>query len=586
MRWTRTLIPTMKQAPERAGIPSHVLMLRSGMVAQAMAGAYTYLPLGLRALRKAERIVRQEIEGAGAVEVALPVLTPLSLWEQTGRAGLLADELIQLALRRRERTVRLALAPAHEEVVTEVVARHVASYRQLPITLYQIQAKFRNEQRPRFGVLRTNEFLTKDAYSFDASAEGLEKSYERMYAAYCRIFQRCGLAYLAVEAESGPTGGQTSHEFVVPAEGAEEIVAHCPACGYAATLECAQVGPIGGGPSGAPLEPLGKVDTPGATTIDQVSTMLGCKPSEMIKTLIYVADGKPVAVLIRGDHEANQTKIRRALGVASLEMAPPEVIQRVTGAAVGFAGPVGMKEPIPIWADRDVQFLRNAVTGANQADAHLTGVNPERDFHPDEVADLRNVVEEDPCPRCSSRLTLRTAIEVGHVFKVHTRYSEVLGARFSDEREQQQPIFMGSYQIGINRVLAALIETSHDQRGIIWPVALAPYEVLLMPLNVAEGQTMPVAERLHDELTEAGIDVLLDDRDQRAGVKFHDADLIGVPLRVVVGPRGLQEGQLEIKWRWESEPASIDLDTAAERVAELVQRERHDAARFKSRQAR
>ena len=580
MFWTQTLIPTMKETPEGAEIPSHVLMLRAGLVGQVMAGAYTYLPLGLRALHKAEQIVREEMDAAGAVELLMPALTPIALWEQTGRVQAFGDVLIQLAVRRQNRMVRMALGPTHEEVITDLMAKHVSSYRQLPITLYQIQTKFRNEERPRFGVLRTSEFLMKDAYSFDTSVEALGRSYESMYAAYCRIFTRCGLRYLAVEAESGPIGGDASHEFMIPAENGEDVVVHCKDCGYGANLERAEVGPRAGKAPDVPLQPVRKVDTPGASTIEQVSTFLGCKPQDLIKTLIYTADDRPIAVLIRGDHAANENKIRRAVGAGKLALADLKVIERVTGAPVGFAGPVGLKEKIPLWADHDVQVLRNAVTGANQADAHLTGVNPGRDFQADRWADLRNAVDGDPCPRCSSRLTMQHAIEVGHVFKLGTKYSEALSAKFLDAQEQQHPIIMGCYGIGVNRIIAGLIETSYDKSGIIWPVTLAPYEVLVVPVNAAEEESMKVANRLHDELAAAGIDVLLDDREHRAGVKFKDADLIGVPLRVVIGDRGLKQGKLEIKWRWDQKAEMIDLSGAAEEIAALIREERNTNARF------
>ena len=583
MRWSQTLIPTMKETPEGAEIPSHVLMLRAGLVGQVMAGAYTYLPLGLRALRKAEAIVRQEMDAAGAVELLMPALTPIALWERTGRVEAFGDVLIQFAVRRGNRKVQMALGPTHEEVVTDLVARHIASYRQMPITLYQVQTKFRNEERPRFGVLRTSEFLMKDAYSFDTSVEALGRSYEKMYAAYCRIFDRCGLTYLPVEAESGPIGGDVSHEFMVPAENGEDMVVHCADCGYAANLERAEVGPEGGQRPQVAIEPVRKVDTPGASTIEQVSRFLGCRPQDMIKTLIYAADGQPLAVLVRGDLEANEAKIGRAVGAQKLALADPAMIEQVTGAPVGFAGPVGLRGKIPIWADRAVQFMSNAVTGANQADAHLTGVNPDRDFQVAGFADLRNACDGDSCPRCSSKLSMRHAIEVGHVFKLGTKYSEALAARFLDEKEQLHPIVMGCYGIGINRILASLIETSYDQNGILWPVALAPYEVILVPVNVMEPQTREVAERMHDALEAAGIEVLLDDRDQRAGVKFKDADLVGFPLRVVIGERGLKQGKLEVRWRWDEKSQMIDLDGAVEQLAAMIREERATGSRFNSR---
>ena len=596
MYWTRTLIPTMKETPEGAEIPSHVLMLRAGLINQVMAGAYTYLPLGWRALRKAERIVREEMDAAGAVELPMPAMSPRGLWEQTGRVAAFGDVLVQLTLQRTGRKVHVVLGPTHEEIITDLVSRQISSYRQMPITLYQITSKFRNEERPRFGVLRTSEFLMKDAYSFDATVEQLNQSYEQMYAAYCRIFSRCGLDYLAVEAESGPIGGDASHEFMIPADNGEDTVLHCRSCGYAANQEKAEIGrsDFAGPATKVPPEPLRRVPTPGASTIEQVSGFLKCRPQDLIKTLIYVADGQPIAVLVRGDHEANEGKIRRAcLAVAGtaafprtaekLELATPEVIGRVTGAPVGFAGPVGMKERIPILADREVEHMVNAVTGANQGDTHVTGVNPGRDFQPDLIADLRKAIDGDPCPRCSAILSMRQAIEVGHVFKLGTKYTEALGAKFLDANEQLGPIIMGCYGIGVNRIIAGLIETSNDKDGIIWPVALAPYEVLVVPVKVPDEASMKVAQGLHDQLTAAGIDVLLDDRDCRAGVKFKDADLIGVPLRVVIGDRGLKEGKLEVKWRWEKDARKIALATAAETLADWIRQERQEGKRFAGR---
>jgi len=575
VRWSQTLLPTMKESPEGAEIPSHVLMLRAGLINQVMAGAYTYLPLGLRALRKAERIVRDEMDRAGAVELLMPALTPISLWARTGRVDAFGNVLIQFKVKRQNREVHLALGPTHEEVVTDLVAHQVSSYRQLPITLYQIQTKFRNEERPRFGVLRTSEFLMKDAYSFDTSVEALNASYDKMYAAYCRIFTRCGLKYLPVEAESGPIGGDASHEFMVVADNGEDSVVHCAACSYAANLERAE---IGGGPQSITLvagpAPLTKVDTPKVGSIEQVSKLLKCSPQQMLKTLIYVADGNPVAVLVRGDHEANEGKVRRALGAAKLELADPETIEKVTQAPVGFAGPVGLS--IPIWADRDVLVVANAVIGANEADKHYTGANIGRDFHvpADHVADLRNAGDGDACPRCGQELALRHAIEVGHVFKLGTKYSDSLAARFLDDQEQQHSIIMGCYGIGVNRIIAAAVETSHDELGIVWPLPIAPYEVLLAPLNVTDEEVRGAAEKLYDELTAAGIDVLLDDRDQRPGVKFKDADLVGIPLRVVIGGRGLKEGQLEVKWRREKEPSNVPVAGAVPKIVEMLAAER------------
>lgn len=573
MRWSETFIPTMKEDPADAEIPSHRLMLRAGLIRQLMAGAYTYLPLGYRALRKAEAIVREEMERAGALEIFMPALQPIDLFERTGRRENFGNVLINFEVTRRDHKVHLALGPTHEEVVTDLVSRHISSYRQLPMTLYQIQTKFRNEERPRFGVLRTSEFLMKDAYSFGTSVEQLDESYQRMYEAYCRIFERCGLEYIPVEAESGPIGGDASHEFMIPAENGEDSIVRCRGCGYAANLERAETGrtapEIAAASDGAELK---KVDTPDATSIEQVSKMLGCQPAQMIKTLIYVAGEDPVAVLVRGDHEANEGKIRRALGAESVELAAPQVIEEVTGAPVGFAGPVGIN--CRVIADHDIAGLRDAVTGANEADCHFTGVNVGRDFSLGETFDLRDAEDGDRCPRCEGTLSTVHGIEVGHVFKLGTKYSAALGANFLDEKEVRHPIIMGCYGIGINRIIAGLAETRHDDGGLIWPLSVAPYEVLLIPLNTTDTAVMEVADRLYAELQAAGVDVLMDDRDARPGFKFKDADLIGIPLRVVVGGKGLKEGMVEVKWRTEAEPRKVPVDSAFGTIQEEVSRER------------
>ncbi len=570
MRWTETFIPTMKEVPADAEVPSHQLMLRAGLVRQLMSGAYTYLPLGHRALRKAEAIVREEMERAGAVELLMPALQPIELFERTGRRTAFGNVLINFDVARGDRKIRLALGPTHEEVVTDLVAHHISSHRQLPIILFQIQTKFRNEERPRFGVLRTSEFLMKDAYSFNASVEQLDESYGRMYDAYCRIFARCGLNYLAVEAESGPIGGDASHEFMVPAGNGEDRIVRCANCTYAANLERAETGrlaPTAKVPSST--GELAKVDTPGATSIEQVSRMLKCSPSEMVKTLIYLADGQPVAVLLRGDHEANESKIRRALGAGDLALADEETILKVTGAPVGFAGPMGLK--CDIIADHDVVQLASAVTGANEQDAHYTGVAIGRDYSLASSFDLRNAESGDPCPKCQSTLEMVQGIEVGHVFKLGTKYSEALGAYYSDDKEQRRPIVMGCYGIGVNRIIASLVETSHDENGIIWPLTVAPYEVLLLPLNVTDADTTKVAEEYYAALVEAGVDVLCDDRDVRPGVKFKDADLIGIPLRVVIGGKGLQGGHVEIRWRHEADPEMVPVEKGVHHVLQAIE---------------
>ena len=579
MRWSQTFIPTMKEIPADAEVPSHQLMLRAGLIRQLMAGAYTYLPLGLRALKKAEAIVREEMDATGAVEIFMPALQPIDLFERTGRREAFGNVLINFHVKRGDRTVHLALGPTHEEVVTDLISKHISSYRQLPLTLYQIQTKFRNEERPRFGVLRTSEFLMKDAYSFHATLESLNDTYQKMYRAYCRIFARCGLDYLPVEAESGPIGGDASHEFMIPAANGEDQIVYCKQTGYAANCERAETGRK---PPVIAISPdaksIAKVHTPQVGSIDAVCKLLKCKPHKMIKTLIFVADGKPVAVLVRGDHEANAGKIRRALGVATLEMADPATILHVTGAPVGFAGPVGIK--CPVIADHDVPLLVNAITGANEVDQHFVNVNVGADYSLDTTHDLRNAVGGDPSPRGEGTLELVHGIEVGHVFKLGTKYSSALGAMFDDEKEFRQPIIMGCYGIGVNRIIAGLAETKHDENGLIWPLSVAPYEVILSVIDVTETDTMTVAEKLYAELKAAGVEVLLDDRDQRPGVKFKDADLIGIPLRVNVGGKGLKEGVVELKWRESKDSAKVPLADAVSAIRErLATRRTEEAAR-------
>ncbi len=577
MRWTKSFIPTMKEDPSDAEVPSHRLMLRAGLIRQVMAGAYTYLPLGLRALHKATGIVREEMDKAGAVEIQMTALTPIDLYERTGRIKAFGNVLMNIHVSRGDRKVHMALGPTHEEVVTDLVSKHFSSYRQLPITLYQIQTKFRNEERPRFGILRTSEFLMKDAYSFSTSLEQLNEAYQAMYDAYCRIFTRCGLEYIPVEAESGPIGGDGSHEFMIPAGNGEDTILKCGGCKYGANVERAETGRARSSvvTAEADMKPITEIATPAAGSIEAVCKTLKCKPHKMIKTLIFKADGKPIAVLLRGDHDANENKIRRALGATSIEMADEATILAVTGAPVGFAGPVGIH--CDIIADHDVPHIANAVTGANKVDAHFVNVCHGRDWtlaKADDGSwntfDLRNAAADDPCPRCSAKLGLVHGIEVGHVFKLGTKYSVSLGANYLDEKESQHPIIMGCYGIGVNRILAGLAETRHDENGLIWPMAIAPYEVVICPLNINEPEVMKEAERYYAELKAAGVDVLLDDRDVRAGVKFKDADLIGFPIRVVLGGKGVAAGEVELKQRTKADPEKYPLADGVRIVAELV----------------
>ena len=569
MRWTQTFIPTMKEVPADAEVPSHQLMLRAGLIRQLMAGAYTYLPLGYRSVRKVSEIVRQEMDRAGAVELFMPALQPMEIFERTGRREAFGNVLFNFEVKKGDRKLHLALGPTHEEVITDLMAKHINSYRQLPITLYQIQTKFRNEERPRFGVLRTSEFLMKDAYSFGATIEQLNAAYDAMYKAYCRIFERCGLKYLPVEAESGPIGGDASHEFMVPASNGEDFVIHCPKCGYAANQERADTGRMSQLPARVDgvAVPV-KVATPDAGSIEQVSKLLKSDAKSFIKTLIYQADGKPVAVLLRGDHTANEGKIRRATKTTTVELADEATILKVTGAPVGFAGPIGIQ--CPYFADHNVALIESAIVGANAKDAHLTGVIPGTHFDLTETFDLRNAETDDPCPKCVGTLQMVHGIEVGHVFKLGTKYSVSMDAKFVDAQEQSHPIIMGCYGIGVTRVVASIVETCHDENGIIWPINVAPYTVQIIPLNVSDSEVMKVTNKIYGELTEAGIDVLMDDRDQRPGFKFKDADLIGIPLRVTIGGKGLAEGIAEIKLRTECEAKKIPLADAVGFVKDLI----------------
>ncbi|HOI54402.1 MAG TPA: proline--tRNA ligase [Phycisphaerae bacterium] len=569
MRWTQSLIPTLKEVPSEAELVSHRLMIRAGLIRKLTAGAYTYLPLGYRILRKAEQIVREEMDRAGALELHMPVLQPQELWEESGRMANFGPDLMIFKDRHGKTNI---LGPTHEEVVTDVVRNFISSYKQLPVTLYQIQTKFRDEIRPRFGVLRSREFLMKDAYSFDCDVAGLEKSYQKQYDAYCRIFSRCGLRYVVVEAESGPIGGSASSEFMVPCDAGEDELVQCPQCGYAANMEKATAQPLPAPAEKPPLADLKTVATPDQRTIDEVTAFLGLSADRMIKTLVYVdGAGKPFVVCVRGDHDVNEMKLAHVVG-AGAQLADERTILEVTGAPVGFAGPVGLKQKVPVYLDQAVSVMVNAASGANQADAHVTGVNPGRDFPLDRVHDLRFVVPGDLCPRCSAAIAICRGIEIGHVFKLGTKYSQAMGATYQDEAGASHTMIMGCYGIGVNRIVASAVEILADEQGLVWPMTLAPYHVLLVPLRV-DGEEMAAAEKLYRELQAAGVEVLLDDRDARAGVKFNDADLIGVPLRVTIGGRGLKEGSLEVRDRASGETVKVPVaDVAAHLTAEVRSR--------------
>ncbi len=576
MRWTHALIPTLKEDPQDAESISHKLMVRSGMIRKLTSGVYSYLPIGWRVLQKAIAIVREEMDAKGAQEVLLPAIHPPELWKKTGRYDVLGDVMIKFKDRHGKEMV---LGPTHEEVITDLVAHEVRSYRNLPQIIYQIQTKFRDEIRPRFGVVRTCEFIMKDAYSFDCDTEGMEASYKKMFDAYCAIFERCGLPYVAVEADPGIMGGGLSHEFMVPAASGEDEVVLCGACGYSASMAVARISEKrsaeGGSASGGKAQsakrekrmPIAEVETPGITTVEKVSALLKVGPEKLVKTLIYKADGKPVAVLVRGDRDANETKLKNYLGCEKLEMADAKTIEEVTRGPLGFSGPVALKG-VRIVADAGVKEMSNFVTGANKRDAHLINVNVERDFETKEFADLRMFTRDDPCPNCGKRAEIRHAIEIGHTFKLGTKYSDALGARYLDKDGKEHPMVMGCYGIGINRIPASLIETSNDKDGIIWSRALAPYAVILMPLNAKEEKVAGIANKLYKVLSKKEYDVLYDDRDERAGVKFKDADLLGIPVQIVIGERNAGNDMVEIKSR---KDRSVQLVKVDEVVATLKQ---------------
>lgn len=565
MRWSQTLIPTLKEDPSDAEVDSHKLMMRAGLIRKVASGAYLYLPLGTRILNKVISIVREEMDRAGAIEVLLPALTPLELLEESGRVKVFGEDLIRF----KDRHGRdIALGPTHEEIITNLVQSEISSYRHLPLTLYQIQTKFRDEARPRFGVLRSREFLMKDAYSFDADAEGLNKSYQAMYDAYCRIFNRCGLNYVPVEAESGAMGGDVSHEFMVPSPVGEDVLAQCSECGYSANIQRAVPAPVPAKEDKV-LKQIAEAATPDMKTIAEVSKFLNIEPEGMVKTLIYAASDKPVAVLIRGDHEVNEAKLAKLMGQNHVTLADESVVTSITDAPMGFAGPVGLK--VRIIADQAVSVMNNFVTGGNKKDTHLLNVNPERDFSIDQIGDLRYAVKGDKCPKCNAELVISQGIEIGHVFKLGTKYSDALKAKFLNYLGEEKSIIMGCYGIGINRIIAALIETTHDSNGIIWPKAIAPYHAIVIPVNTQDKDMMQAAEKVYDALKKADVEALLDDRDLRPGVKFKDADLIGIPLKLIIGKKFKEAGLIEIKPRKGGDTYFAAIDNTTSEVKRLLE---------------
>jgi prolyl-tRNA synthetase len=554
MRLSRFFLSTLKEAPAEAELASHRLMLRAGMIKRLAAGIYTWMPLGLRVLRKVEAIVREEMNRAGAIELLMPVVQPAELWQESGRWDKYGPDLLRIKDRHQRDFV---IQPTAEEVVTDIARKDLRSYRQLPINLYHIQTKFRDEIRPRFGVMRAREFTMKDAYSFDADKEGMLKSYRAMYDAYARIFTRLGLRFRSVVADTGPIGGMASHEFQVLAESGEDAIAYCPASDYAANVELAEAAPPGPRPSAR--ESMQKVATPGRSTCADVAQLLGLPLARTVKCIMLRADGKVHMLLIRGDHTLNEIKTAKVRGLAGFSWASDAEIEAAIGCAPGYLGPVGLPASIPLVADREVAAMADFVCGANEVDYHLRGVNFGRDCRePDCVVDVRNVVEGDPSPDGKGPLAIVRGIEVGHVFALGTRYSEAMGATFLDANGQPRVMEMGCYGIGISRIVAAAIEQNNDERGIVWPAAMAPFGVAIAPVGYERSESVRnTAERLHDELEKAGEEVLLDDRGERPGVMFADLELIGIPHRITVGERGLREGKVEYQSRRETAATSL-----------------------------
>lgn len=567
MRYSQYFIPTLKEDPADAEVVSQKLMIRAGMIRKVAAGIYNYLPLGLRCISKVEQIVREEMNRAGAIELLMPAVVPSELWRESGRWDYYGKEL----LRFKDRADReFCIGPTHEEVVTDIVRRDVRSYKQLPINLYQIQTKFRDEIRPRFGVMRAREFIMKDAYSFDADVAGAEKSYQLMYDAYVRIFERCGLEFRAVLADTGNIGGSFSHEFMVLAPTGEDVVMSCGNCGYAANLELAEIDWHEKGVKGSKEDKVVvEVHTPGLKTVEEVAEFLKVRPSNLIKTMIVTADGQPVAALVRGDHELSLTKLKKALGAEIVELATAATIEEVTGGKMGFSGPVGLG--IRTIADRSVVGMGSSVTGANKEDYHIVNVLPGRDFELKETGDIRVASEGDKCPRCKrGTLSATRGIEVGHVFMLGTKYSEAMNATFIDSDGKEKPYIMGCFGIGIGRTVAAAIEQNHDENGMIFPKALAPFQVTVLPLKVKDDEIMTAAEKIYGELMNKGYEVIIDDRDVGPGFKLKDAELIGIPVHIAVGPRTIKEGEAELKLRKGGVSRNVKLEEVAKEVETLL----------------
>lgn len=570
MLYSRYFIPTLKETPSDAEVISHQLMLRAGMIRKLSAGIYNYLPLGLRSIRKFETIVREEMNKADAVEMLMPSVQPAELWQESGRWQFYGKELLRF---RDRKDNEFCMGPTHEEVITDMVRREIKSYRQMPVNFYQIQTKFRDEIRPRFGLMRGREFIMKDAYSFDCDSAAADQSYEKMYNAYTRIFERCGLNFRAVEADTGTIGGSSSHEFMVLAESGEDAIVSCDSCRYAANVEKAEVRALTSTTPDA-LQPLQKVATPEKKSISDVAAFLGLPMERTIKALVCSnGEGSFAMALLRGDHELNEIKLKNAMGWDDIRMATDDEILAASGAPVGFLGPIGLKQGLTVIGDIALNNMSDCVIGANETDMHYTGATPGRDFTVQRSADLRNVVAGDACPRCDAgKLEMWRGIEVGHVFKLGTKYSDKLGATYLDADGKEQTIVMGCYGIGIGRTVAAAIEQNHDENGIIFPIPLAPFHCSVVALNPGkETGVLAEAEEIYFRLEKLGLEVLFDDRDERPGVKFKDNDLIGIPLRLVVGSKGLAEGKVELKIRATGEVLLLPIEEAIARVHHLVE---------------
>lgn len=565
MKASQLFFPTLREVPSEAEVVSHQLLLRAGFIRKSSAGVYSYLPLGRRVLSKIEAIVREEMDRAGGQEVLMPIIQPRELWERTGRWTVYGDEMFRLTDRHDR---GFALGPTHEEIITTLVDGEVHSYRDLPLLLYQIQNKYRDEIRPRFGLMRGREFIMKDLYSFDEDSSGLDISYRKMHAAYQAIFDRMGLRYRVVEADSGAIGGNESHEFMVLADSGECTILYCESCDYAANVERAISREDESAGEGVEMKPLEKIATPGLKTIQDLVRELGIPEQNQVKTLMYYADGEVVAVILRGDRDLNEIKLKNFLNCQQLFMADEQSVREQCGAGFGSLGPVELKARIYI--DSEANRLKNFSCGANQDGFHYINCNVGRDFVPTAVGDFKNAVEGDPCPDCGGMMRALRGIEVGHIFKLGTKYSDALQAFYRNREGEEKPFVMGCYGMGVTRTMAAAVEQNHDDNGIIWPMPIAPYQVIIIPVNVQKDDQMQAAAKIYQQLLDMGLEVVLDDRDERAGVKFKDADLIGIPIKVTIGPKALQENQVEVKKRWETAVARVEITSVADHVQTIV----------------